>query len=474
MNLLDRFEAAVAAHGPKAAVHYLDDTHSFEWLGAQSRRFAGWLAVQGVGAGDRVAIRMQNDPEFLVAQYAAWLRGAIVVPLSPMFKDREIDYHVADSGARLVITREIVQGAVASPVASREPQHEIAYLVYTSGTTGKPKGAMCPHACLDHTAGVFEQLQRIDASDRILGLAPLFHITGIVAHMALSARCGVPLVLFHRFEAERAWHMIERWQPTVTVAAITAYIALLNHPHASRTRFASMTKCFTGGAPVSPSFVARFESEMGVYIHNTYGLTESNSPSHMTPLGDRGPVDPVHGALSIGQPVPGCEAKIVDAENPARELPAGESGEIALRGKNIFPGYWQRPEATAAAFHDGWFLTGDIATRDAHDWYFIVDRKKDMINASGFKVWPREVEDVLYAHPAVREAAVVGVPDEYRGETVKAFVALRPGCQATGLELMEYCRERMAAYKYPRQVEILPELPKTPTGKFLRRELRGR
>jgi long-chain acyl-CoA synthetase len=183
-------------------------------------------------------------------------------------------------------------------------------------------------------------------------------------------------------------------------------------------------------------------------------------------------VDPAYGALSIGRPIDGCEARIVDAADPSRELPDGEAGELLLRGLNIFPGYWNRPDATAAAFHAGWFLTGDIATRNADGWYFIVDRKKDMINASGYKVWPREVEDVLYQHPAVREAAVVGVPDEYRGETVKAFVSVVPGAEVTAEEIIEFCRERMAAYKYPRQVTFLGELPKTATGKFLRRELR--
>jgi long-chain acyl-CoA synthetase len=268
--------------------------------------------------------------------------------------------------------------------------------------------------------------------------------------------------------------MIERWRPTFTVAAITAYIALLNHPTASRERFRSMTKCFTGGAPVSPAFVERFENELGAYIHNTYGLTESNSPATITPLGVRGPVDPVHGALAIGRIIPGCEGKVVDAADASRPLPNGEPGELALRGPNVFEGYWNKPEASAATFHDGWFLTGDVATADADGWFYIVDRKKDMINASGFKVYPREVEDVLYQHPAVKEAAVVGQSDPYRGETVKAFVALRDGAVATEAELIEFCRDRMANYKSPRMIEFLEALPKTATGKFLRRELRGK
>jgi long-chain acyl-CoA synthetase len=457
VNLLDQWEASVRRAPDAPAVYDFDGTLTFGQLDARAEGFGGWLQAQGVRPGDRVAIQMQNDPEFPIAQYGIWKAGAIAVPMSPMFKEREVAYQLADCGARLMVTREMVTSAEPHPL-KREPCHELAYLVYTSGTTGEPKGAMCPHRCMAHTSAVFEELLGITPEDIILGAAPLFHVTGLVAHLALSARCGIPLVLFHRFDAERAWRAIERRRTTVTVAAITAYIALLNHPLASRERFRSMTKCFTGGAPVAASFIERFERELGVYIHNTYGLTESNSPSHITPLGERAPVDPASGALAVGRPVPGCEATILD-------------GEIALRGANIFPGYWNRPEATAACFRDGWFLTGDIGVRDENGWYYVVDRKKDMIVCSGFKVYPREVEDVLYQHPSVREAAVVGVLDDYRGETVKAFVALR--APATEEELIRFCRERMAAYKYPRSIEFLDEVPKTATGKFLRRALRG-
>jgi long-chain acyl-CoA synthetase len=211
-----------------------------------------------------------------------------------------------------------------------------------------------------------------------------------------------------------------------------------------------------------------------VYLHNVYGLTESNSPSHAVPLGARAPVDPATGALSIGVPVPNCEAKIVDLADPARELTAGEAGELALRGPMMFAGYWNKPEATAAAFEDGFFLTGDVALMDEQGWFYIVDRKKDMIIASGFKVWPREVEDALYQHPAVREAAVVGIPDSYRGENVKAVIALKTGAgmQVDAAGMIAFCRDRLAAYKCPRVIEFVTEIPKTATGKILRRSLR--
>ncbi len=500
-SLIDIFERTAARHAERPAIHSFESTWTFSELNDLASRFAARLAAWGVGFGDRVALCLQNDPEFLVALYGAWKRGAIVVPLSPMFKAREMEYHLADSGARVLVSLDDLYQAYAAPILGRTRVEQVvtagglieslrsqasssaervpvaatdlAYLVYTSGTTGNPKGAMCPHGAIAFTSEVFRTVMQIGPDDRILGLAPLFHITGLVAGIAMAALTATPLILFHRFDAAVALAQIARWKATNTVAAITAYIALMNHPEASRDALASLTKCFTGGAPVAPAVATQFEERFGHYIHNTYGLTESNSPSHITPLDARGPVDPRSGALSIGLPIPNSDVKVLDLVDRDREAPAGEPGELALRGPHIFPGYWNKPDATRDAFHQGFFLTGDIAVMDEHGWFYLVDRKKDMIVASGFKVWPREVEDVLYQHPAVKEAAVVGVPDEYRGESVKAFVALREGQRATEEELIAFCRERMAAYKYPRQVQFLEELPKTPSGKFLRRQLRG-
>jgi long-chain acyl-CoA synthetase len=495
-SLIDIFERTARLIPHRPAIHHFDRTITWAQLDDWAERFAARLDRWGIRPGDRVAVWMQNDPEFPVAVYGAWKRGCIVVPLSAMFKRQEMEYHVADSGARaLVCIRALHQAhgpqvehvqftdtllddlAADTPAPHRRVPVAIddtAYLVYTSGTTGSPKGAICPHRCIAYNTEVFRTWMRVTQDDRILGMAPLFHITGLVAQLALSTLSGAPLVLYHRFDPARTFEMVERWRPTLSLAAITAYLALLNDPAADRADLSSLTKVFSGGAPVAPAVTDRFQARFGSYIHNTYGLTESNSPSHITPLLQRGPVDPVFGALSIGLPIPGCEARIVDLEDGDREAPPGESGEQALRGPMIFPGYWNKPEATAQAFHNGWFLTGDIAVRDSEGWFYIVDRKKDMIVASGYKVWPREVEDVLYQHPAVREAAVVGVPDEYRGETVKAFVALREDWagRVAGEDLVAHCRDRLAAYKYPRQVEFVPEIPKTATGKFLRRSLR--
>jgi long-chain acyl-CoA synthetase len=499
-TVLDAFEAHAKAAPDAPAIRHFDDTITFGELDDRAERFAALAEGLGIGKGDRVALSLQNDPEFAIAQLGAWKRGAVVVPLNPMFRRKEIEYHLRDSGARVwialdelvspehraaaagagverVITRQELPDLLAGQTPDRSARaklvpDDIAHLVYTSGTTGNPKGAMILHRNVAFNAEVYRVWMEMDAQDSILAVAPLFHITGLVAHLATAFWTGIPLILFHRFDAAQALRLARKWNGTMTVAAITAYIALMNSGEQANGGF--MPKCYSGGAPVAPGLVAQFEERFGSYIHNIYGLTESASPTHATPLGARAPVDPASGALSVGVPIPNCDAKVISLDDPAVELPPGEAGELALKGPMIFTGYWNKPEETARAFHDGYFRTGDVAIMDEQGWFYLVDRKKDMIIASGFKIWPREVEDTLYQHPAVREAAVIGVPDPYRGETVKAFVALKEGCSKTEPEeIIAFCRDRIAAYKCPREVEFLEELPKTATGKFLRRALRG-
>ena len=486
-TIIGGFEKSVARIPGRPAIYYFDKIVTFAELDEMATRFAARLAQWGIGHGDRVALWLQNDPQFAAAQLGAWKRGAIVVPLNPMYKRKELSFHLEDSGARVLVCGEAPPARAehtltleefdALPAADCDPRlpvspGDIAYLVYTSGTTGNPKGAMILHRNVTFNVEVFRQWMRLGDGDVILGLAPLFHVTGLVPQLAASAILGLPLILFHRFNAKEALRLAYHWEATFCVAAITAYIALMNEP-GERRPFAA--KCYSGGAPVAPSLTERFEARFGGYVHNIYGLTESTSPSHATPMGVRGPVDSVSGALSIGLPIPNLDAKIISLDDPGIEVPPGEAGELAMRGPMMFPGYWNRPEETARAHHDGYFRTGDVAIMDENGWFYLVDRKKDMIVASGFKVWPREVEDVLYQHPAVREAAVIGVPDEYRGETVKAFVALNGGYEGrvTEREIIEFAKERMAAFKYPRQVEFIAELPKTATGKFMRRALRS-
>ena len=280
----------------------------------------------------------------------------------------------------------------------------------------------------------------------------------------------MPLVLGHRFDPPTVLDLIERYRPTFTVGAITVFIALMNDASFAGRDLSSLTKVYSGGAPIAPSVVERFEREAGSYIHNIYGLTETTSPSHGVPMGARAPVDPTSGALSVGVPVFNTVVRIVNEQG--NDVPVGEIGEFVTSGPQVVAGYWNKPDETAHALPGGALHTGDVGFMDGDGWFYVVDRKKDMIIASGYKVWPREVEDVLYQHPAVREAAVIGVPDDYRGESVKAFVSLRPGESFNEGELIAFCKERMAAYKYPRSIELVEELPKTVTGKILRRELR--
>jgi long-chain acyl-CoA synthetase len=349
---------------------------------------------------------------------------------------------------------------------------DIAFLTYTSGTTGPPKGAMTTHRNVVFNAQTYRDWIGLGADDVVLGIAPLFHITGLVGHIAISLLTGAPLVLMYRLDPAVTIETVQAEQATFTVGSITVFIALMNAPNADTDALASLTKIYSGGAPIPPSTVTAFQSAFGHYIHNIYGLTETTSPSHAVPLGATAPVDAASGALSVGVPIYNTVVRIVD--DTGKDLPPGEIGELVTAGPQVVAGYWNKPEESAKALPDGALHTGDVGYMDEQGWFYIVDRKKDQINAGGYKIWPREVEDVLYEHPSVREAAVVGVPDEYRGETVKAFVSLRPGKAATPEELIAFTKERMAAYKYPRQVEILDDIPKTATGKLLRRELRLR
>ena len=517
---------------PKApAVYYFDHVITYGEIDRLSDSLAAAFDAFGMKKGDRIVLDLQNVPQFLVAAYATWKVGAIVVPVNPMYKENELTYFCQDSGAKLFVTlneiasaldlsflkktgvekvvttspldlfptgmeppsllkgikRETVSNAVdmlellesyrgksvEDPALSPD---DVAYLTYTSGTTGPPKGAMNTHGNIAFNARVYQAMQGIDENDVVLGVAPLFHVTGEVAHLAIAALAGIPVVLYYRFDAGETLRLIERWKVTMTVGSITVYIALMNHPDIKIRDLSSFVKAYSGGAPVSEAAVNQFKELTGQYLYNVYGMTETNSPSHIVPWGKKAPVDSESGALSVGVPVQNCVMKIMDLEEDSKGLAPGEVGEIVDSGPIVIPGYWQKPEETRHAIRDGWLYTGDVGKMDEDGWFYVVDRKKDMIVASGYKVWPRDVEDVLYQHPAVKETAVVGVPDAYRGETVKAFVALKEGAESTVRpeEIISFCKSRMAAYKYPRQVEIVSEIPKTLTGKFLRRTLRDK
>lgn len=366
-----------------------------------------------------------------------------------------------------------------------------ALLAYTSGTTGTPKGAIVTHGAFIHNGEAMTAWGDLGRGDVTIAMAPLFHITGLICHLSTARVSCTPLLLMHRFEPGEFLRLVERWRGSYVIGPLTAFIALLEHPDFGRRDISSLTKVASGGAPVYPAVVERWESLTGNYLHNTYGLTETAAPSHLVPRGERAPVDAESGALSIGKNIADVRSKIVlvseedagaggpseDVTPDGRSAPdieaaPGELGEIVTQGPSVTPGYWGKPEETAHAIRAGWLHTGDVGKRDDDGWFYIVDRIKDMIVAGGYKVWPRDVEDALYTHPAVQEAAVVGEPDDYRGETVAAHVVLRPGEDASVDALIAHCRERLAVYKAPRVIHLVDELPKTASGKILRRELR--
>ncbi len=522
-NALEMFRAGLQADPSGVAVKYFDGVLTRKDLDAQSDALASGLLARGFSAGDRLAVYLQNVPQFLVCMVGTWKAGGVMVSINPMSRTRELSYLLKDSGAKVLVSLEALYDDVARDVVpdtdvelvlttseleyqTRDDQrlfagitrqrHEgttdltefieqyrgqtpppvnlgpddTAFLTYTSGTTGVPKGAMNTHRNVVFTAAIYRDWARFAPGGSVFGIAPLFHITGLIGHIAVSLSAPMPLVLAYRFEPQVVLDALLEHRPTYTIGAITAFNALLNSPQFTKDHFSSFTSVYSGGAAISPSAEKAFVAATGKQLHNAYGLTETTSPMTLTPFGAPSPVDPTSGALAVGVPVPSTVVRIQD--EAGQDVALGEVGEIVAEGPQVVAGYWGKPEETAANLPAGALKSGDVGFMNPEGWIFIVDRKKDMINASGYKVWPREVEDVLAEHPAVRESAVVGVPDEKRGETVKAFVSIKAGAEVTPDELIAHCKERMAAYKYPRQVEIIDELPKTVTGKILRRELR--
>lgn len=526
-TLLEAFSYSLAKTPDQPLIHYFDGTLTLKEVDEASSCLAVALVDSGFRPGDRLGLYLQNNPAFVIGQLACWKAGGVVVAINPMNKARELTFVLQDCGAHallcldslyidvveavlseervrvsLVVTSSTLDGQAANDrrvleegerrarasgvldlleivterrgldafSPARPASDDVAMLTYTSGTTGTPKGVMSTHGNMMFNAQAYRDWIGLTPNDKILGIAPLFHVTGTVAHIALSLSTSCPLILAHRFHPEVMLELIRQHRPTFTIGAITAFMSLMNAPGAAREDFASFRAIYTGGAPMSPATATAFESFSGIYLHNAFGMTETCSPTHLVPLGRKAPVDLASGAISIGVPIFNTSVQILDSDD--RIVPVGEVGEIVDSGPQVMKGYWGQPQATADAIQDGWLRTGDVGFMDANGWFYLVDRKKDMINVSGYKVWPREVEDVLYEHPAVYEAIVVGGSDSYRGETVKAFVSLREGMHVTEQALIDHCRARLAAYKYPRIVAFLPTLPKSATGKLLRRECR--
>lgn len=522
-SMVDLLADTVAQYASAPAIHYFERAVSWHEFDTTTDQLARGLMTRGVAPGDRIGLLMQNVPQYMLALAAIWKAGAVSVPINPMLTSDDVRFILDDSDATGVIgldslLERVVSGGSAEPLtgimlisttaelyaaswpsafARPEPvdvagavtwqqllddgtgdeplptviSAQPAVLTYTSGTTGPPKGAINTHANVVFACRFYEYWADLDHTDVILGMAPLFHITGLVAHMGPSITTGAALVLGYRFEVGLIADLIERYRPTFTIGSITAFIALMTDPAVKHRDLSSLATVYSGGAPIAPTTVTDFEQTFGAYIHNIYGLTEATGPCLAVPLGSRAPVDPATRALAAGVPVCNTEVRILRDDGTVAG--PGEPGELTMRGPQVVPGYWCRDAETANAIRDGWLHTGDVAVQDSDGWFYIVDRLKDQINASGFKVWPREVEDALISHPDVIEAAVVGVPDEYRGETVKAFVVMSSGSKTSADDLIRYCRERLAAYKYPRSIDIVDQLPHTASGKIMRRALRS-
>jgi long-chain acyl-CoA synthetase len=498
----------VKKHGERVALTYFGREISYSQLDAISNGVAAQLSPY-VERGDRVAVIAQNIPQFVILEYAVWKLGGVFVPLNPMFTPRELSYYFKDSDAKVIVStceslgkaKEAAEGRALLATSPHsfgsnqlerwkvEPCQEELYLkgrskfsaefldpndpamlVYTSGTTGDPKGAVIRHKNVYASSWIYREWFNFTPEDRILGAAPLFHVTGLIFHVATAVLSGASLRLFYRFDPEVALSVVERERTTATMAAATAFIAMV--PRVKGRDVSSMRLWSSGGMPVPLSLEREWKELTGSYIYVAWGLTETTSPATLWPYPYEGeiPYDPKTSVVSSGTPVYFTRVKLVDEE----EVDGEKVAEIAVKGPQVVDEYWRKPEATSKTIKDGWLLTGDVA-KLINGWVYIIDRKKDLINASGFKVYPREVEEVLYLHPAVAEVAVVGVPDQYRGETVKAFVKLRSGQgdERMRRELEQFCRERLAAYKVPRQIEFVDEVPKTASGKILRRALRS-
>jgi long-chain acyl-CoA synthetase len=473
-----------------------DRSISYGELERAVRGVATRLRERGIGPGDKVALLVPNVPEFTIAYFGILYAGAVVVPINVLAAPPEVTYFLQDAEARMLIVHPLFEEvgragaaplavsvvvatsedapdtlgefAAAEPIEQPHPTspQDTAVILYTSGTTGKPKGAELTHSnlLLNCALVVPRLLPPTDAAHRALATLPLFHSFGQTVIQNGMIALGGSYTLLPRFDAEQAFQLIERDRLTLFAGVPTMYFALLHHRGDRAYDVSSLRGCLTGGAPMPVEVLYAFEEKFNVQVLEGFGLSETS------PIASFNVLSKPRKPGSIGYPCWGVEMCILDdADQP---LPDGENGEICIRGRNIMKGYLGRPDANKEALRGGWFHSGDIGHRDADGCYWIVDRKKDMILRGGFNVYPREVEEVLYQHEAVVEAAVIGVPHESHGEEVKAVVALKPDAKLTAEELQTFCKDRLAAYKYPRIVEFRDSLPKGPTGKILKRELR--
>ena len=507
-------QLAAGMYGDRQATAFFGAQMTFRELKSEIDKFSTALARMGVVKGDRIGIMLPNCPQYVISFFAIVKLGAIVTNINPTYTLREVDLVAQDAGLKLIITLDALaplalavkpnsrienvittsiseyagQEATAAPegtisflrmiqavdeaehpAVEIDPQEDIAVLQYTGGTTGVPKGAMLTHRNLFANAiqtAIWAEGVTQKGDERYLLVIPYFHIYGQTVGMLVGAWNGAQQIMIPKFDIDMLLTAIRQYQPTFFPGVPTLYISMLNHPEAKTSGLDRIRRYNSGSAPLPVDVLEKFESMTGSMLYEGYGLTEASPVTHSTPtLAKRKPG-------SIGLPISGTDCKIVDLETGTTEVPIGEDGELCIRGPQIMKGYWNKPSETEIALRDGWLYTGDVARMDEDGYFYIVQRKKDMIIVSGFNVYPNEVEEVLFTHEAIVEAAVIGVPDNYRGEAVKAFVMLKPGAQATTADIVDFCRERLAKYKVPSQIEIVESLPKSAVGKVLRRELR--
>jgi long-chain acyl-CoA synthetase len=512
----------------KVAIHFLGKDITYRELYESSLKFANYLRTLGIQKGDRVAIMLPNCPQNVIGYYGILYAGAIVVQTNPLYTEREIAYQMNDSGAKAILSLDILYPRITKVIKETELENiiitgikdylpfpknklypfvqkkqygftvkvehrgmnhlfpevmkvgkaekinvpfdfeeDVAILQYTGGTTGFPKGVMLSHKNLISNATMCDAwlYQSDKGAGTILGILPFFHVYGMTTVLILSVMLGNRMVLLPKFDVESALKTIDKQKPTIFPGAPTIYIGLLNHPDIAKYDLSSIEACLSGSAPLPVEVQEKFEKLTGGKLVEGYGLTETSPITHANFVWAK---ERIKG--SVGVPWPDTDAAIfqVDSTEP---MPVGEIGEICVRGPQIMKGYWNRPEDTAHTMRDGWLLTGDLGYMDDKGYFYVVDRKKDMIIAGGYNIYPREIEEVLYEHPSIQECVAVGVPDAYRGETVKAYIVLKENEQITEEELNKFCREHLASFKVPRIYEFRKELPKTAVGKILRRSL---
>ena len=519
---------AVEEFPNKIAIHFMGKDLSYTKLYESAKKFAGYLQEIGITKGDRVAIMLPNSPQSVISYFGILMAGGVVVQTNPLYMERELEYQMIDSGSKAIVCMDILYPRVSKVMSKTDLKHiivtaikdylpfpknlvypfiqkkqygivvnvkhegnshllteilkqpardmkehefdfeeDLALLQYTGGTTGFPKGVMLTHKNLIANASMCQawMYKCKRGEETVLGLLPFFHVYGMTTVMILSVMQAYKMVLLPKFDAAATLKTIQKQKPTLFPGAPTIYIGLLNHPDIKKYDLSSIDSCISGSAPLPVEVQQKFEEVTGGKLVEGYGLTESSPVTHSNFLWDRPRIKG-----SIGVPWPDTDAAIFSMETGER-LSAGEIGEIVIKGPQVMKGYWNRPEDTAQTLRDGWLLTGDLGYMDEDGYFYVVDRKKDMIIAGGYNIYPREIEEVLYEHPDVQEVVAAGIPDPYRGETVKAYVVLKEGTKITEEELNKFVRQHLAAYKVPRIYEFRQELPKTAVGKILRRAL---